>query len=404
MTYMEVSMTTHPSPGRTPGTGQVGRLELGRISHDYGAGIRAVDDVDITIEPGEFFTLLGASGSGKSTILQMVAGLLTPTEGRILLDGTDITSLSPQQRDVGMVFQSYALFPHMTVRQNITFPLEVRRAGKQATRERLDEMLRLVELEEHRDKNVTQLSGGQQQRVAIARSLAAVPRVLLLDEPLGALDKHLREQLSMQLREVQQRAGVTAIYVTHDQVEAFTMSDRIAILDKGRLVQVGTPQELYERPRNLFVAQFVGDANVVRGRVKWARAGLAAIETDTGTLLEVPTELAWPTGAFVALIVRPENMVLETAGNSRAGCFARGRVKRNVFVGDSTRSIVEAGGTAYSARIPSHEAVPEVEEAVALHWREGRALLVADDSRAAVGGLEVLDQSDVEIMNEMEKS
>ncbi|MFB9576906.1 ABC transporter ATP-binding protein [Streptomyces yanii] len=367
-------------PAPNPGPTRSGRLELSGLAHDYGLGVRAVDDVDITIEPGEFFTLLGASGSGKSTILQLVAGLLDPSGGRILLDGKDITGVSPQRRDVGMVFQSYALFPHMTVRQNIAFPLEVRKAGKQVIEERVEEMLRLVELTDHRDKNVAQLSGGQQQRVAIARSLAAVPRVLLLDEPLGALDKRLREQLSAQLREVQERAGVTAIYVTHDQVEAFTMSDRVAVLDRGKLIQVGTPEELYHQPRNRFVAEFVGDANVVAGRVRALGSQVAYVETGDGRTLEVPTDRTWAKDTAVALIVRPENVVVRAPGDDNAGRFVRGRVRRNVFVGDSTRTIVDADGATYTARVPGHAALSHVGDEVDLCWREHGALLVSDDS------------------------
>lgn len=357
-----------------------GRLELRGVSHHYD-GVQAIDGVNLTIEPGEFFTLLGASGSGKSTILQLVAGLQQPTDGTILLDGAEITTLPPQRRDVGMVFQNYALFPHMTVAQNVAFPLEVRKVSRAEVEQRVDEMLRLVDLTEHRDRSVSALSGGQQQRVAIARSLAAVPRVLLLDEPLGALDRRLREQLSTDLRGLQERSGVTAIYVTHDQVEAFTMSDRVAIVDRGRLVQIGTPRELYNRPRNRFVAQFVGDANVLEGMIASSGPGSAVLTTSMDTHIAVPTDRAWSKGEHAALIVRPENVLIEPAGLGATQRFAWGRVRREVFLGDCVRVDVDTDGGSISVRAATHAAAVRAGDEVDLSWRTGTALLVSDESR-----------------------
>ncbi len=239
-------------------------LVVDSLEMRYGS-LRALDDVSLTVEEGEFISLLGPSGSGKTTLLMTLAGFTAPNAGRILLDGQDITAKEPEDRDFGFVFQGYALFPHLTVAGNIAFPLKVRKWDAARIRSRVDEMLALVGLESLADRKPRQLSGGQQQRVALARALSFGPRVLLLDEPLSALDRMLREQMQTELRRLHKETGVTFLYVTHDQQEALTMSDRIAVFEKGKIVEEGSPTRLFKSPTTRFVAEFLGENNFVRG-------------------------------------------------------------------------------------------------------------------------------------------
>ena len=248
------------------GTTDDNGLRLERLSKNFGEFI-AVDDVNLHIRRGEFLTILGPSGSGKTTLLMIIAGFLEATTGDIQFDGLSIMSLRPEKRNFGMVFQGYALFPHMTVRQNIAYPLEVRKGARDEIFKRVDEMLELVQLETFGDRLPRQLSGGQQQRVALARALIFDPLVLLLDEPLGALDKKLRSNVQTQLKHLHRKVGKTFVYVTHDQEEALSMSDRVVIMNHGRVVQVGSPQELYERPSTVFASNFIGKSNILRGIV-----------------------------------------------------------------------------------------------------------------------------------------
>ena len=248
------------------GTTDNNGLRLERLSKNFGEFI-AVEDVNLHIRRGEFLTILGPSGSGKTTLLMIIAGFLEATTGDIQFDGMSIMSLRPEKRNFGMVFQGYALFPHMTVRQNIAYPLEVRKGARDEIVKRVDEMLELVQLETFGDRLPRQLSGGQQQRVALARALIFDPLVLLLDEPLGALDKKLRSNVQTQLKHLHRKVGKTFVYVTHDQEEALSMSDRVVIMNHGRVVQVGSPQELYERPSTVFASKFIGKSNILRGVV-----------------------------------------------------------------------------------------------------------------------------------------
>ena len=248
------------------GTTDNNGLRLERLSKNFGEFI-AVEDVNLHIRRGEFLTILGPSGSGKTTLLMIIAGFLEATTGDIQFDGLSIMSLRPEKRNFGMVFQGYALFPHMTVRQNIAYPLEVRKGARDEIVKRVDEMLELVQLETFGDRLPRQLSGGQQQRVALARALIFDPLVLLLDEPLGALDKKLRSNVQTQLKHLHRKVGKTFVYVTHDQEEALSMSDRVVIMNHGRVVQVGSPQELYERPTTVFASKFIGKSNILRGVV-----------------------------------------------------------------------------------------------------------------------------------------
>ena len=284
-------------------------IELDNVCCDFGK-FRAVDHVSVNIQPGEFFSFLGPSGCGKTTILRMISGFIEPTEGAIRIAGNNMRGQRPNQRPTALIFQNLALFPLMPVWENISFGLEVRGVGKARRRERAEELLSLVDLEGAADKMVSQLSGGQKQRVAIARALAVEPSVMLLDEPLSALDLKLRQHMRAELRAIQKRTGVTFIYITHDQGEALAMSDRVGVMSQGRLQQVGNPREIYDRPANGFVASFVGENNIFKGKVIKTSAGKASFETSIG-VFEARFE-GKKSDTDLKLYVRPEHTVLST--------------------------------------------------------------------------------------------
>ena len=254
---------------------QSGRLDIEGASKSFGE-VAALADVSLGVSAGEFVTILGPSGSGKTTLLKVIAGFETADAGRILVDGSDVTDLDPAQRNIGMVFQNYALFPHMSVARNVAYPLAMRRMAKAEIAKRVAEALEMVELAGMAERLPKQLSGGQQQRVALARATVFQPRLLLLDEPFGALDRKLREQMQLEVRRLQRRLGLTTLFITHDQEEALVMSDRIAVMDKGRLQQVGLPHEIYEAPANPFIADFIGESNIFAGVVEAGRRGRGA--------------------------------------------------------------------------------------------------------------------------------
>ncbi|HLT02244.1 MAG TPA: ABC transporter ATP-binding protein, partial [Geminicoccaceae bacterium] len=286
-------------------------IDLIDVAKRYGP-VTAVEDVDLHVAEGELVTVLGPSGSGKTTLLTMIAGLASPSSGRIDIGGRDVTWLPAARRNVGLVFQSYALFPHMSVYDNVAFPLSVRGVGKAEIDRRVAEALRLVRLAGFERRRPAQLSGGQQQRVALARAFVFEPEILLLDEPLGALDRKLREQLQVELRQLQRSLGITTILVTHDQEEALSLSDRIVVLDEGRVQQIGTPEDAYLRPRNRFVADFLGTANLFEGVLVQGEHGWG-IRLSDGEAIPC-AEPALPAGREVSAIVRPERVVLEPAG------------------------------------------------------------------------------------------
>ena len=289
-------------------------LELLRVSKTFGPVI-AVDGVSLTVAPGEFLTLLGPSGSGKTTTLMMIAGFESATAGEIMLDGRPLTRVPPYRRNLGMVFQHYALFPHMTVYDNVAFPLRTRGATRTETNQRVAEALDRVHLPGYGARFPAQLSGGQQQRVALARALAYRPPVLLMDEPLGALDKKLREQMQLEIKHIQRELQLTVIYVTHDQEEALTMSDRIVVMRHGRVVQLGPPEDLYERPADQFVADFIGQSNFLVVTVRSIQDGIATAVTDDGLDVSLVGE-AGAEGTRVTLALRPERVRLAPAGAS----------------------------------------------------------------------------------------
>ncbi|WP_354623470.1 polyamine ABC transporter ATP-binding protein [Psychromonas sp. MME2] len=286
-------------------------LEIKQVSKKFD-DVRAVDDVSLTINKGEIFALLGGSGSGKSTLLRMLAGFEKPTEGRIFLDGVDITDIEPYKRPINMMFQSYALFPHMTVEQNIDFGLKQDNIGKAERKEIVDEMLKLVHMQAYAKRKPGQLSGGQRQRVALARSLAKKPKLLLLDEPMGALDKQLRTQMQLEVVEILERVGVTCVMVTHDQEEAMTMSDRIAIMKNGRIIQTGSPTDIYESPKSRDIAEFIGTVNLFESQIVADEVDHVIVQAENisqpfyigqGVTTRAKDKRVW-------LAIRPEKMVI----------------------------------------------------------------------------------------------
>ena len=303
----------------------------------FGAGtdeVRALDDVSVAIRENEFFTLLGPSGCGKTTLLRLIAGFDHPSAGRILLEGEHIEHLPPFQRPVNTVFQNYALFPHMTVLQNIGFGLEMQGKSKDEVRERAERMLALVRMEGMGGRRGSQLSGGQQQRVALARALAPQPRVLLLDEPLSALDLKLRKEMQIELKRLQNETGITFIFVTHDQEEALTMSDRLAVMRDGHIQQLGSPREIYDHPANRFVAHFIGDTNFVEAELLEKADGRGKVRLPSGRVLDasLPAVGEVSTGK-VSVVVRPEHARIAAQGQEPA---LTGRVQNIVYFGTDT--------------------------------------------------------------------
>jgi putrescine transport system ATP-binding protein len=318
-------------------------LEARQLVKEFG-DVVAVDDVSLTINKGEIFALLGSSGCGKSTLLRMFAGFEKPTNGAVWLHGIDIASFPPYERPINMMFQSYALFPHLTVWDNIAFGLKREGMPNPQIRERVDEMLTLVRLQKHRDRKPHQLSGGQQQRVALARSLAKKPELLLLDEPLGALDKKLRQQTQFELVNILEAVGVTCVMVTHDQEEAMTMASRIAVMSHGKVLQVGTPKEVYESPNCRFVADFIGNINIFDGVVSGIEADHCRVKTDMGEMVAtlIPD---LNIGATIALGVRPEKIRISKTQDVAAQNLFTGTVKEIAYFGSySTYIVALAGG------------------------------------------------------------
>jgi putative spermidine/putrescine transport system ATP-binding protein len=323
-----------------PETNRGASLEITDLVKRYGDAT-ALGGVSLTIPAGEFVTLLGPSGSGKTTTLNTIAGFVAPDSGHVKMDGKPIEGVPPHKRNIGMVFQNYALFPHMTVEQNVAFPLRQRKVGKADTKTKVADALHLVGLGDLGKRYPRELSGGQQQRVALARALVFEPRVLLMDEPLGALDKRLRETLQLEFRRIHQELGITFIYVTHDQSEALVMSDRIAVFNEGCIEQVGRADDLYERPQSLFVARFLGDSNVLAGTVS-RQNGTPRLRGESYELL-LPKQPDMADGSGASVVIRPERLSVQTNG-SGAGPGAnilKGRVHEIIYMGGIRRLEVE---------------------------------------------------------------
>jgi spermidine/putrescine ABC transporter ATP-binding subunit len=313
------------------------QLELINVSKLFG-DVRAVDNVSLSIEHGEFLTLLGPSGSGKTTSLNMIAGFEIPDHGEILLENDDITTVAPNDRGIGMVFQNYALFPHMTVADNIAFPLKMRRTPGHKIQQALKEALELVKLPQFEGRYPHQLSGGQQQRIALARAIVFKPKILLMDEPLGALDKKLRDHMRLEIKHLQESLDITVIYVTHDQEEALTMSDRIAIMNEGKIIQLDTPVALYESPANLFVADFIGESNFLKGQIAETNGERTAVVTEEGLKVWVATFNQANPGDEVSVAIRPEKIEIlsEDAVDSDdiVNRFT-GKIEEIIYVGEA---------------------------------------------------------------------
>ncbi|MGL4825707.1 MAG: ABC transporter ATP-binding protein [Alphaproteobacteria bacterium] len=309
-------------------------IHLEGVSKNFD-GVVAVNNVTLSIYKKEFFSLLGGSGCGKTTLLRLLAGFERPTSGRIFIDGVDVTQTPPYERPVNMMFQSYALFPHMTVAQNVAFGLKQEGLPKKEIQERIREVLDLVHMGNYAERKPQQLSGGQRQRVALARSLAKHPKMLLLDEPLAALDKTLREQTQFELVNIQEKVGITFIMVTHDQEEAMTVSTRMGIMEQGRISQVGTPGEIYEYPNSLFVANFIGSINIFEGLVVEEEADHVLIRSEeAGCHLYVGHSALAPVGAHVAVAIRPEKVMMSTERPEMLKNCTRGTVKDIGYLGD----------------------------------------------------------------------
>ncbi len=315
-------------------------VEAENVSKIFGSGsdeVRALDDVSVGIQDNEFFTLLGPSGCGKTTLLRLIAGFDHPTKGSIRLAGQDISYLPPYRRSVNTVFQNYALFPHMTVAQNIGFGLEMQGRSRAEVRETVGNMLALVRMEALANRRTSQISGGQQQRVALARALAPRPKVLLLDEPLSALDYKLRKDMQIELKRLQHETGITFVFVTHDQEEALTMSDRIAVMSSGKILQVGSPRDIYDRPSERFVADFIGDTNFLEAEVAGKEGATARIRLASGVEVEADLPSGMADARQVTVVIRPEHAALAPAGQGEL----QGRIANIVYFGTDTHYHVD---------------------------------------------------------------
>ncbi|HIK53702.1 MAG TPA: ABC transporter ATP-binding protein [Synechococcales cyanobacterium M55_K2018_004] len=316
--------------------------QVSKIYRSRGTEVYAARNITLDVLPGEFYSLLGSSGSGKTTTLRMIGGFEIPEYGRVYIGGEEVTTLPPYRRNVHTVFQSYALFPHLTVTENIAYPLQIARISRAEVEPRVQESLRMFRLEGLGDRRPSQLSGGQQQRVALARALISRPKVLLLDEPLSALDAKIRAEVRQELRELQQQTGITFIYVTHDQEEALALSDRIAVMANGQIEQVGTPRDIYDRPTSPFVAQFIGKANFLLGTVVAVQSDLVVVEVAGTQIWAIAPHATPPVGIEVTLMVRPERL---RSNDSEMGCqtinTTHGRVEQITYVGQLLECQVE---------------------------------------------------------------
>jgi spermidine/putrescine transport system ATP-binding protein len=346
----------------------------------------AVREMVMDIARGEFFTMLGPSGCGKTTTLRMVAGFEDPSEGRVLLDGEDVTGLPAFRRPTNTVFQSYALFPHRSVEQNVAFGLQRQKVDKDEIKRRVAEELERVGLAAEAKRRPAQLSGGQQQRVALARALVNRPAVLLLDEPLGALDLKLRKQLQVELKRIQRDVGITFIYVTHDQEEALTMSDRIAVMNRGVVEQVSDPETVYERPATTFVAGFIGVSNLMPGEVISANGSGAELRLDAGPTVRAPDPGGAATGERAHAVVRPEKLVLSSAGEGTdgGGASVEGQVESSLYLGTATQMVVRLGDdTRMTVLVPNADAearrdLPAAGDTARLSWSDENIHIVRE--------------------------
>ncbi|MBC6443084.1 MAG: ABC transporter ATP-binding protein [Rhodobacteraceae bacterium] len=359
-------------------TGDEAFVVFDRVQKSYDGAVLVVKDLNLDIEKGEFVTMLGPSGSGKTTCLMMLAGFETATSGTIRLNGKPINNIPPHRRGIGMVFQNYALFPHMTVGENLAFPLQVRRMGKSDIDAKVRRALNMVQMGEFAARRPAQLSGGQQQRVALARALVFDAELVLMDEPLGALDKQLREHMQYEIKHIHKNLGITVVYVTHDQSEALTMSDRIAVFNDGVIQQLASPEELYERPGNAFVAQFIGENNTLKGTVKAMNGQRATVRLDNGDTVSALAVNCGHADNRTTLSVRPERVFIGARGDLPV---TKAAVKELIYLGDHIRCRMEVYGTdEFIVKLPN--------AASHIHLTEGEAVDICwetDDCRALDG-------------------
>ncbi|SMF57039.1 putative spermidine/putrescine transport system ATP-binding protein [Tistlia consotensis] len=352
------------------------KLVVDGLAKSYGPVV-ALEPTRLDVQPGEFLTLLGPSGSGKTTLLQLIAGLVEPDAGRILIDGRDETRTPVHRRDIGLVFQHYALFPHLTVSENVGFPLRMRGCRARALAERVEAALAMVRLDHLKERFPRELSGGQQQRVALARCFVYQPSVILMDEPLGALDKKLREHMQIEIKRLHRESAATIVYVTHDQEEALALSDRICLMNHARVEQTGVPQEIYAHPRSAFAADFIGLSNIFRGRVERSAEGRPLLATPAGRFL---FDGAAP-GAEASLVVRPEHLTLEAEPKNGVAAPAlnrvAGEVAELVYAGSETRVLIALpDGAVVTVRLAPDAALPRLGQPVTACWRPEAAVLV----------------------------
>jgi putative spermidine/putrescine transport system ATP-binding protein len=370
------------SAGAPPSSPARTKLSIRGAAKTYGSVV-ALADASLDLSEGEFLTLLGPSGSGKTTLLMMVAGLVPPSGGEIWIDDKLATYAPPNKRDIGIVFQNYALFPHLTVFENIAFPLRMRRRPTTEIAAEVKRVLEIVQLPHVAERLPRELSGGQQQRIALARCMVYRPSIILMDEPLGALDRQLRDQMQLEIKDLHARLGITVLYVTHDQEEAMAMSDRICLMNNGRIEQIGTPQELYFRPKSVFVAEFLGESNIFDATVIEA-GGSTLLRGPNGVAIRASCETPFERGAVVKLMIRPERVRLLGAGDA-ADNVAVGKLRETVFVGGVTRHFVRlSGGAELSLRELSADAttVPPLGETVRVGWSSANTLVLRPpDSR-----------------------
>ncbi len=329
-------------------------IDIRGVSKVFGSGehaFTAVDDASVSIRQNEFFTLLGPSGCGKTTLLRLIAGFEFPSAGEILLNGENIAAMPPFKRPINTVFQSYALFPHMSVAENIGFGLKMLERPKAEVDKRVAEMLKLVRMEAMAGRKTSQISGGQQQRVALARALAPQPKVLLLDEPLSALDYKLRKDMQIELKRLQSETGITFIFVTHDQEEALTMSDRIAVMSAGKILQVGNPREIYEQPADRFVADFIGETNFLKGQMISHKDGMAEVELEVGGRISATVSAELSSAKDVTVVARPEHATFSASGKEHGEAQLSGRLSNIVYFGTDTHYHVKlADGSSFTIR------------------------------------------------------
>ncbi|MCU1356223.1 MAG: spermidine/putrescine transporter ATP-binding protein [Acidimicrobiales bacterium] len=378
-------MTTTAAPESDPVTASTGRpvIEIDHVSKDFG-DFTAVREANFTIAEGEFFSMLGPSGCGKTTTLRMIAGFETPTSGAIRLEGKDVSKVPPNKRDVNTVFQQYALFPHMSVWDNVAYGPRAKKLPKAEVAKRVDELLDVVRLSTFAKRRPSQLSGGQQQRVALARALVNYPKALLLDEPLGALDLKLRQGMQLELKRIQREVGITFIFVTHDQEEALTMSDRIAVMNAGDVEQIGTPREIYDRPASVFVAGFIGQANLWPATVVEAGPTGATVEV-AGRRLAMENPHALAAGAEGTFMVRPERMYVESEGAHPDRWSVPATVTDLVFQGPVVRyeMLLDDGSTAV-AHVPARrDSLPLPGDRVEASWSDDACVLLPGSPSSA---------------------